>query len=81
MGPRRARRSGTGLGADHVVAWQSAPTLEGFEGWILEQKGGTLDPVRVRRVNSLILGEAYDPATVTRLAAIERRPLSSARPA
>jgi Phytanoyl-CoA dioxygenase (PhyH) len=64
---------GLGLGLEPTTAWlwQTGPTLEEFEAWILRQKGGALDPVRVRRVNSLILGEAYDHATTARIASID----------
>jgi hypothetical protein len=64
---------GLGLGLEPTTAWlwQSGPTLEEFERWILEQKGGALDPVRVQRVNALILGQPYDQVTRGRLAAID----------
>jgi hypothetical protein len=67
---------GLGLGLEPTMArmWQSAPSLDEFECWVLDQKGGELDAARVRRINALILGEPYDQATVDALAAIDARP-------
>jgi hypothetical protein len=67
---------GLGLGLEPTTSWlwQSAPTLPQFERWILDQKGGALDPVRVGRVNALILGEPYGHETSRWLAAIDSSP-------
>jgi hypothetical protein len=67
---------GLGLGLEPTTTWlwQSGPTLEEFEQWILDQKGGALDSRRVGRVNALVLGEPYDTETRGWLAAIDAIP-------
>jgi hypothetical protein len=64
--------AGLGLGLEPTTAclWQTGPTLHEFEDWILEQKGGPLDPMTVRRVNALVLNQPYDDETIHSLQAI-----------
>jgi hypothetical protein len=67
---------GLGLGLEPTTAcvWRHARTFAEFEAWILAEKGGELDPARVRRVNAIILGEQYDDATSSWLAAVDAAP-------
>jgi ectoine hydroxylase-related dioxygenase (phytanoyl-CoA dioxygenase family) len=64
---------GLGLGLEPTISqmWRAAPSIEAFECWVMEQKGGALDPAQVRRVNALILGQPYDQETSAFLAAVE----------
>jgi hypothetical protein len=64
---------GLGLGKEPTLAqlWRHARDFADFQAWILAQKGGQLDPGRVRRVNAIILGEPYDEQTASRLASID----------
>jgi hypothetical protein len=68
---------GLGLGREPTMGflWRHATSLADFESWILAQKGGTLDPARVRRTNAVILGEPYDAPTTRWLASIDAAPL------
>jgi hypothetical protein len=67
---------GLGLGLEPTLAhlWRHARDFDDFQAWILAEKGGALDPARVRRVNAIILGEPYDDATSSALAAIDAAP-------
>jgi hypothetical protein len=65
--------NGLGLGVEPTLAqlWRHADSLASFESWILAQKGGALDPGRVRRVNALLLDEPYDERTSSWLRSID----------
>jgi Phytanoyl-CoA dioxygenase (PhyH) len=65
--------NGLGLGLEPTVAqlWRQSDSLASFESWILAQKGGRLEPGRVRRVNALILNEPYDQQTSDWLRSID----------
>lgn len=67
---------GLGLGLEPTMShlWRHAESLTHFESWILTEKGGSLDPARVRRINGLILGKPYDEDTAGRLALIDAAP-------
>ena len=49
---------GLGLGLPETMAYlyQSAPTFEEFERWILERNGGAIDPIVVARINAALAG-------------------------
>jgi len=38
----------------------AAPSFEGFERWILERNGGSIDPGRIERINAALSGSAVE---------------------
>ena len=49
-----------GLRETFQYLFVNQPTLEQFEAWILEKNGGSLDPVRMRRLNAALNGDAAE---------------------
>lgn len=57
--------SGLGLPLESTVNYllQTAPTFSAFENWILEKNGGSIDPLRIERINCALTGKPY-PAEI-----------------
>ena len=47
-----------GLRETFSFLFENTPSLEQFEGWILERNGGTVDPARIAYLNAALSGEA-----------------------
>lgn len=65
--------AGLGLPLEMTIQhlFQMEPTFSQFENWIIEKNGGSIDPLRIERINSAIAGTPYGDAVRQLLADID----------
>jgi|SRR5215831_17851757 len=73
---------GLGLPLEETLQYlgQRRPSLSDFEKWILDRNDGSIEPLRIERINASILGQEYSDEVKAEIRAIEEaeRVLSAA---
>lgn len=68
--------SGLGLALEETVQYllQAAPEFDKFEKWVLDKNGGTISPLRIERINSLLANQPYSENIQQQLRDLEAAP-------